>query len=347
MKIKSEQLARQLRAGPQPLIWLSGDEPLLQQESADRVRSHYREQGFLEREILTVERGFDWANFLQAAGNLSLFAERKIIELRLASAKLDDAGKSALAQYLQEPNPDYLVLISSPRLEGGTLNTKWFKAIEQQSLLVQIWPVNRENLAAWLEQRLLREGIRPQAEALQLLEDRIEGNLLAAMQEIEKLKLLAGDGTEIVLDLDTVTQVVADNARYNAFQAVDAALAGDAARAQRVLDRLRGEGVFPLAILAALITQLRSLLPMLEKIEQGQGVNAVMQSARVWFNRKQIVGRALGRLRSDDIWNLLRQARVIDQSIKGMSSANPWDELSLLMLQLAGQRPATAAAARP
>lgn len=343
MKIKSEQLARQLKGKHSPLIWLSGDEPLLMQEAADLVRSHYRAQDFLEREIFNVDRSFNWELFLQAGGNLSLFGERKIIELRLSSAKLDDAGKKALQAYLDDSNPDFLVLVSSPRLEGSTFNTKWFKAIEAKSIVVQIWPVNREGLAEWLQSRLLREHISADGEALQLLVDRVEGNLLAAMQEIEKLKLLANPetDTDIHLDAQTVMSVVADNTRFTAFQAVDAALLGDAARAQKILNGLRAEDVAPQAILAALTRELRSLLPMLQKKEQGQGINAIIQAHRVWFNRKQAVGSALKRLHSRDIWSLLEQARIVDQSGKGLIARNIWDELSMLFLALAGKQTAT------
>lgn len=343
MKIKSEQLKRALDSNELPCYWLAGDEPLLMQEAADLIRAHYRDRGFTEREVFNVERGFNWETFAQATGNLSLFAERKIIELRFSSARLDDAGKQAIQRYLDQANPDFLLLISSPRLEAGTLNTKWFKSIESGGALVQLWPINRDGLAQWLNQRLQREGIHADGEALQLLSDKVEGNLLAAMQEIEKLRLLAnaGKGESIRLDINTVMQVVADSSRHNAFQLVDAALAGDGVRAQRILHGLRAEGVFPLLVLNALSKELRSLLAMLEKKEQGQGVNAVMQAAHVWFNRKAAVGAALNRLHSEDIWYLLEQARLTDQAVKGMSRANPWDELSLMLLALSGRRTAT------
>ncbi len=344
MKLKPEQLARNLKQELHNLYWLSGDEPLLMQESADLIRRQLREQGFADREVFNVDRGFSWDEFNQASGNLSLFAERKILELRLSSPKLDDAGKAALQSFIEEDQSDVVVLISSPRIEAGTMNTKWFKALESAGVIVQIWPVNRDDLAPWLEQRLLRVGIQAEPEALQLLIDKIEGNLLAAMQEIEKLKLLAPDGGNgsVRLDARTVMQVVADSSRFNAFQLVDAALLGDISRAQKILDGLKAEDTYPLVILGAITRELRALLPMLEKREAGQAVNAILQSARVWFNRKQAVGKALNRLHRDDIWQMLAHAQLIDQAIKGMSLANPWDELSILLLQLAGVRPAGA-----
>lgn len=343
MKLKAEQLARNLKQQLLPVYWLSGDEPLLMQESADLVRQYLREQGYGDREVFNVDRSFSWDGFNQASSNLSLFAERKIIELRLSSSKLDDTGRSALQAFLSEEQTDVIVLISSPRLEKGTMNSKWFKAIESAGVVVQIWPVDRADLAPWLEQRLLRVGIQAEPAALQLLMDKIEGNLLAAMQEIEKLKLLAPtkSNESVRLDAKTVMQVVADSSRYNAFQLVDAALLGDINRAQKILDGLRAEDTYPLVILGAITRELRALLPMLEKRESGQPVNAILQSARVWFNRKQAIGKALNRLHPGDIWQMLDHARLIDQAIKGMSPANPWDEFSLLLSRLAGTRLAT------
>jgi DNA polymerase-3 subunit delta len=341
MKIKPEQLSRTLSSQNLPLYWLSGDEPLLMIEAADLIRSQYREKGYTEREILNVDKSFDWGHFLQSTGNLSLFAEKKIIELRLTTAKMEDAGKKAIQHYLSELNPDYLILMSGPKLDAATLKTKWFTEIEKHGAFVQIWPIKTEELSSWLEQRLLREGIQADSEAVHLLVDKVEGNLLAAMQEIEKLKLLSFDTGEntIRLDAKTVMQVVADSSRYNVYQLIDAALLGDVSRAQKMLAGLKNEGIFPLIILAALCRELRTLLPMLEKKSEGQGVNAIIQSGRVWFNRKQAVTAALARLDTQSVWKLLDHSRLIDQSIKGLSRANPWIGLSLLLLQLSGAEP--------
>ncbi len=338
MKIKAEQLAATLGKAALPVYWLAGDEPLLMQEAADQLRQHYRNRGYLEREVFNVDKSFDWSQFSNTTGNLSLFCELKIIELRLSSAKLEDAGKKALQAYLQDPNPDFLLLILSPKLEAAAIKTKWFSQIEKLGALVQIWPVHRENLNNWLSQRLRREGIHANHDAIQLLADKIEGNLLAAVQEIEKLKLLANAeaGKTIELDAKTVMQVVADSSRYSVYQLVDAALLGDSVRTQKMLSALRSEGLFPLVVLGAITRELRALLPMLEKQAQGQQTNSIIQSARVWFNRKQAVSAALNRMNVAMVWQLLDHARLVDQSIKGMSSANTWDELSIMLLRLSG-----------
>tara|TARA_B100001105_G_scaffold255103_1_gene252959 strand:- start:348 stop:1400 length:1053 start_codon:yes stop_codon:yes gene_type:complete len=343
LKIKPEQLARTLTSTDSAIYWLAGDEPLLMQEAADQIRHHYRGRGFLEREVFNVDKNFDWNQFFNATGNLSLFCELKIIELRLGSARLDDAGKNAIHAYLQDPSADFLILIVGPKLDVAAIKTKWFVQIEQAGVLLQIWPVPREKLSGWLSQRLLREGIDADHDATELLADKIEGNLLAAVQEIEKLKLLANAeaGSLIKLDLKTVMQVVADSSRYNVYHLIDAALLGDSLRSQKMLSGLRNEGLFPLVILGAITRELRALLPMLEKKEQGRGLNSIIQSARVWFNRKQAVSKALERMTVAMIWQLLDQARRIDQSIKGMSKANPWDELSLILLVLSGSKTAS------
>ncbi len=343
MKIKAEQLTRTLENQSPTLYWLAGDDPLLMQEAADQVRKHYQNKGFGERQIFDIDRSFNWDNFSQTTGNLSLFSEQKIIELRLTSSKLEEAGKNALHAYLAKPNPDFLILIISPKLESSMLSTKWFKIIESHSAFVQIWPINRDGLGAWLTRRLLREGISAEPKALELLVDKVEGNLLAATQEIEKLKLLVSEEnkTNISLDVNTVMQVVADSSRYSVYHLVDAALKGDAVRSQKILRTLRAEGLLPLPILATITRELRTLLPLIEMKEQGQGINAIMQTARIWFNKKQAVGSALGRIDTQDIWHFLEHARRVDQSIKGIISANSWDELSLLLLAISGQSTAT------
>lgn len=338
MKIKPEQLSRNLKAEQQPLYWLAGDEPLLMQEAADQIRQHFRGIGFEEREVFFADRGFDWQSLNNATANLSLFSTRKLIELRLGSAKLDDAGKAAIQHYLEHADPDLALLVTSPRLEAATLKTKWFKGFEDAGVFVQIWPIQRDGLRSWLEQRLLRAGIQAEPAAISVLMDKVEGNLLAAVQEIEKLKMQTPTtaGETLRLDANTVLQVVADSSRYNAYQLVDAALIGDAARAQKVLRGLRNEGIFPLLILGAITRELRSLLPMLQQKEEGKMVSGIVQSPQVFFNRKQIVSNALNRLSTDTVWQLLQHSRLVDQSIKGMANANPWDELSALLLTLSG-----------
>ncbi|PCH61993.1 MAG: DNA polymerase III subunit delta [SAR86 cluster bacterium] len=342
MKLKVEQLAAQLNKSLSPLYWICGDETLLCQESADAIRSNCKSQGFSDRQIFTIEKGFNWENFSQATSNLSLFSEKTLFELRLNTAKLEDAGKKAVQRFLDGANPDSIVLITSPKLEASTFKTKWFKSFENVGVVVQIWPINAEQLPQWLKQRLQKNGINADHEAIKILAEKIEGNLLAAMQEIEKLRLLANPENKqtIQLNAKTVMQVVADNSRFNVYQLIDAALLGDAEKSLRILNALKLEGTMPLLLVGAISRELRSLLPMVERVTKGQSINGIMESHRVWFNRKQAVGRALARLKTAQIWQLLKQSKLIDQSVKGLSTANPWDELSSLVLMLCGTKTA-------
>ena len=338
MKFKSQELNRHLKQTLLPLYWVAGDEPLLKQETADQIREACRDRGFGEREVFDVDRSFDWQRFVNSVGNLSLFAEQKLLELRLQSAGLDDTGRQSLQDYLTQANPDFLVLVTSPRLEAATLNTKWFKAIEAASGFVPVWPLNVTELPQWLSRRLLQQGFRATPEALELLVARVEGNLLAAVQEIEKLKLLANPASGQTIDLDaaTVMQLVADNSRYNAFTLIDAALAGDGPRVVKILQGLRDEDTQVLAIVGALNNELAQLLQFQTRVQQGESASAVVQSSRVMYQRKDLVGRALRRLPGPLLWRQMERLRLIDQAAKGLALANPWDELCSLLLTLSG-----------
>ncbi|MDG2421032.1 MAG: DNA polymerase III subunit delta [Gammaproteobacteria bacterium] len=338
MKIKPEKLAESLKLEKLPIYWISGDEHLLVQESADLVRTHFKNIDFMEREVFNVDRDFKWDHFIHAINNLSLFSEKKVFDLRIHSAKLNQDGKDAIETFRDRNSPDLVLLIRSPKLESAHLNSKWLKTHLPYIALVQIWPVNRKDIKNWLSQRLIKEGINADRDALQLLSDKIEGNLLAAVQEIEKLKLLSNtQGKPITLNARTTMQVIADNSRYNVYNLVDSALLGESARCLKILTSLKGEGIYPLIILGAITRELRSLLHLMEQKEQGKSINAIIQSNRVWFNRKEPIAAALKRCNTKDSWKMLSRARKIDQALKGMSSANPWDEISSLILELSGQ----------
>ena len=334
MKVRADQLAATLRRESVPLYWLTGDEILLLQEAADEIRTHWRAAGFVEREVYHVERGFDWNDFLYELDATSLFSERKLLELRLYGAKLDNPGREAIGAYLDKTPKDFRVLVSGPRIDGASLRTQWFKKLESRLALVQIWPLDRTRLPAWLRQRLNRAGIVPDNSAVQVLCDRVEGNLLAAQQEIDKLALLAGaePGANIELSGENVLRLVADSSRYDPGKLAEAALAGETARTQRILAGLRAEGVFPLIVLAVIIRELRQLLEIREKVDRGQEPGQAMASSGVWHSRKNPVSRALGRLEPAELRRMLVHCKHIDHAVKGLHRANPWDELSLLLL---------------
>lgn len=310
-------------------------------EAGDAIRSFLRKQGFEQRDLFHVDKNFDWNNFFQLTSSLSLFAEKRVIELRFASAKPDEEGKKALQHFIDNPSADIAVMIIGPKLDKATTSTKWFGNLTANALLVKVWPLKREELPNWLNTRLKAAGISASRDAVAMLADRVEGNLLAAVQDIERIKLAYADnnGTEKQLEASDIAEFVSDNSRLTSFDLIDATLLGETSRAQKILQGLRAEGVHPLPILATFTRELDSLLPMLAQKEQGQTSEVIMRNARVWSNRKTAVKSSLARLSKSEAWQLLHHARLIDGAIKGMNLANPWDELSLLSLRLSGASP--------
>ena len=341
MEISSGQLNAQLRPPNRALYWVSGDDPLLMLEAGDAIRSFLRKQGFEQRDLFHVDKNFDWNNFFQLTSSLSLFAEKRVIELRFASAKPDEEGKKALQHFIDNPSADIAVMIIGPKLDKATTSTKWFGNLTANALLVKVWPLKREELPNWLNTRLKAAGISASRDAVAMLADRVEGNLLAAVQDIERIKLAYADnnGTAKQLEASDIADFVSDNSRLTSFDLIDATLLGETSRAQKILQGLRAEGVHPLPILATFTRELDSLLPMLAQKEQGQTSEVIMRNARVWSNRKTAVKSSLARLSKSEAWQLLHHARLIDGAIKGINLANPWDELSLLSLRLSGASP--------
>ena len=350
MKIKAENLLQSMLSNKYSTFWISGDEPLLVQESADLVRKHHRDLGFEDREIFNVDSGFDLERFKNSVNNLTLFSAKKIFELRLGKVtgkngssdklKLGQNEKTAIDSFINSNNPDFTLIITSLKLDKTSLNSKWLKAHEHLMALVQVWPIDRNGLIKWLSRKLNALNIDADREALLVLSERVEGNLLAANQEVEKLKLLANLGNEsrINLDTKTVMQVVGDNSRFDAYDLVDAALLGDSPRCQRIIANLKDEVGNPLFVLNALTRELRSLNNMIDRKESGQRVNSILQTSRIFFHRKQAVTNALQRLSSREVWSMLDKARNIDKAIKGAALQNPWDEISVLVLELGGYR---------
>jgi DNA polymerase-3 subunit delta len=333
MKIYLDQLGPQLKKALPAMIWLSGDEPLQMREASDLVRSTCREQGFSERELHDVDNGFDWRELVNASNSMSLFSDRKLIELRLKSSKLDDTARKTLQACLDDPSPDNILLLTSPRIEPASSKTQWFRKLEAASLVVQIYPVDAARLPRWIQQRMQHHGLRADPDAVQLLADRIEGNLLAADQEIEKLSLLFGKDAHITSD--RIARSVADNARYNVFGLVDACLEGNPRRALKTVRRMRDEGSEALMITAMLARELRQLTEMGSRLQRGEAQAAVFQSHQIWKNRQASTDKALRRLKPGRTLQLLDQARDVDLAVKGMHTASPWIVLEQLVTRFA------------
>lgn len=341
MNLRSEQLAGHLQGGAlQPLYWVAGDETLLRQEATDAIRQTARSQQFEEREVHFVDSSFDWQSVIDSGNSLSLFASRKLIELRLPQFRLDEYGRQLLSDYLKSPNPDTVLLLDSPRPEPAALKTRWFKSLEEAGVFIQIWPVDTRQLPGWINQRLRQKGLSATPEAIQLLCDRVEGNLLAAAREIEKLALLkAGTDSPETMDARFIAGTVADNARYNVFQMIDHALAGNARKALRSLASLRAEGSEPLMLLGMIARELRLLLQLCHLCESGMNADRALQQERVWKSRQNAVKQALTHMDSVQVEQLLMTARRADLAVKGMDNLPVDMILDDLLLSLAGQTP--------
>lgn len=331
MKVSPQQLANQLTQPLPAIIWLSGDEPLLVLEAGDRVRAAARQAGITERQVFHADAQFDWNQLYEANQAMSLFGDRQLLELRL-TAKLNDAGRKALVAYAGNANPDNLLLIVSDKIEAAQSKAKWFAAVTDTAWWVPIWPLERHQLPGWLRTRLDQQGLQIDDDALALLSDRVDGNLLAARQEIDKL-LLISDGS--VLTLDTVVQAVSDSARFTIFDLADAVLNGDLARSQRVLSGLAGEGIEAPIVLWLLARELRHLVQLAEAYNAGQPLPAVFKRLRIFDKRQGPYQVALRRGDAGFWQGCLIRCGDIDATIKGRASGDPWHKLSALVCEIA------------
>jgi DNA polymerase-3 subunit delta len=300
---------------------------------ADAVRVAARKRGFSDREVFEPGRGFDWSELTHSLASLSLFGGKKIVELRLPSGKPGAQGGEAIAAYCESPSPDILLLVSLPRLDRTSQATAWFGALSRAGVVADVWPIERSRLPAWIAERLGRQRQRAPREALEFLADRVEGNLLAAHQEVQKLALLAPEGE---LSLDVVRESVANVARYDAYTACEAMLAGDAARYVRVIDGLKSEGEAPTLVLWALSEELYALARIQSGAAGGRPVDDLLRENRVWGPRQRPMKAAAGRVAPQAVERALAHAARIDRAIKGVGEGEPWDEFLKLGLSLAG-----------
>ncbi|MEP5568875.1 MAG: DNA polymerase III subunit delta [Halioglobus sp.] len=337
MRVYPEKIAGQLQQNLLPVYLISGDEPLLVQECCDQVRAAARNAGCTDREIIDVGGpGFKWDEILGSASSMSLFADRKLVELRMPTGKPGAEGSKALVEYLNiSADSEDVLLIVSGKIDKQSTNSKWYKALDKAGATVQIWPVDAKDLPRWLQQRVSAAGMSIDNEALLLLCDRVEGNLLAAVQEVEKLKLLAKDSQ---INAETVAASVSNNARYNLFDMTDNALKGNASGSLKMLHGLRGEGTEPAVALWALLREIRTLYQAQQAVDSGQNPQQALSALRVWKNRMGLMQGALGRHSRSSLSQLMEQATEVDGSIKGFAGGKPWDNLESLVLSLAGTR---------
>ncbi len=331
MKITANQLSSQLNKSLLPCYLVTGDEPLLAQEALDAIRAEARRQGFDSRELFVQTTGFDWGEIANAGGNLSLFADKRIIELRLPTGKPGVKGSAAIADFAANAGNDLLFLVSAPKLDRSSANAKWVKALESRGGLVQIWPVGPRDLPGWIKTRMLKAGLQPDRDAVQLIADRVEGNLLAAQQEIEKLRLLHGEGSVNAEDVDAA---VVDSSRFDVYKLVDAAVAGNAARAVRILDGIKTEGIESVIVMWALTREIRMLAGLSDMIRSGTDLSTAMRKSGVWQNRQGLVRSCISRHQAVDFFRLLKLVREGDAAAKGQKRADPWQIATQIILEL-------------
>lgn len=334
MRVRSEQLPGRLEQGLAPVHLVAGPEPLLVNEAADAIRAAARKQGFEEREVLDAGPGFDWSTLESEANAPSLFATRRVLELRLPTGKPGNEGAAAIRKWLERPPEDTLLLVVAHEFDWQQARAKWVKAVEDVGVFVQVTPVDAERLPRWIAQRMRARGLVPTTDAVRLLAERVEGNLLAADQEIEKLSMLLGEGE---VDDDTILNAVADSARFEAFGMIDAALAGETAHALRALRGLQREGVELVQVMGALVWQVNQLARMSHAAAKGGGIGAALKQARMWPKKRELVESALTRHKPGTWPEIVERLAVIDRQIKGRAPGDPWQTAEQLLLTLAGR----------
>jgi DNA polymerase-3 subunit delta len=335
MQLAPTQLAAHLKQGLQALYVLVGDEPLAHRECLDAIRQAARLQGFDERNSLLVERAFNWQQIASYGASISLFASRRLLEINLPSGKPGVEGGKALQALASQPLSDTTVLIILPKLEREAKNSAWFSALEKQALVINLEEVPASQLPKWIGARLAQQGQQASPATLEFLAHQVEGNLLAANQEVQKLGLLHPAGE---LSDDAVRQAVLNVSRYDAFQLGEAVLAGDSARTVRILQGLQDEGENAVAVMNPLMWVLRPLLGIKQAELRGENVMQAMTSARIFGERQALVKRALSRLSLRQLEAALQKLADIDKTAKGVMQGDAWLEISRLCFGLAGVR---------
>ncbi|MDO4968080.1 DNA polymerase III subunit delta [Comamonas kerstersii] len=343
MQLALNQLAAHLQKGLRPLYTLHGDEPLQLQEAADAIRAAARAAGHSERSVHTVQGAhFDWSSVLAAGGSFSLFADKKLVEIRIPSGKPGKDGSAAIQQLAENAAQDdsTLTIITLPRLDAATKKGAWFGALDANGVTIQIDPIERAALPQWIAQRLARQNQRVASgeagqRTLQFFADRVEGNLLAAHQEIQKLGLLQPEGE---LSFEVVEQAVLNVARYDVFKLSEAVLSGNLPRAMRMMDGLQAEGTAEVLVHWTLSEDIRNLKRAKDALASGQPLPMVLRSLRIWGNKERLFERVVPRLTANAAVRLLHSAHVVDGIVKGLPADNwpsdSWQALRKLAVDM-------------
>jgi DNA polymerase-3 subunit delta len=336
MQLRPEALEPHLAKGLAPLYVITSDEHLLALEAADKIRRAARAAGHTERDVLTVERTFKWGELLAANQALSLFGDKKLIELRIPSGKPGKDGSAALQAYAKDLSPDNLTLITLPKLDWQTAKASWVASLQQAAIYIEIPNIERAQLPGWIGQRLSAQGQSADRSALDFIADRVEGNLLAAHQEIQKLGLLHEPGK---LSFEQVQDAVLNVARYDVFKLSEAMLMGDPARLARMLEGLKGEGEALPLVLWAVSEEIRTLLKLKAGMAQGRPLGALLKEYRIWGPRERMMDPALRRISLPTLEAALQEAAQVDKMVKGLRAkafaGDAWDAMLQLALKVA------------
>jgi DNA polymerase-3 subunit delta len=336
MQLRLEALDGHLTKNLAQLYVIASDEHLLALEAADRIRKAARAQGYTERDVLSVERTFKWGELLAANQALSLFGDKKLIELRIPTGKPGKDGSAALQAYAKDLSPDNLTLITLPKLDWQTAKASWVTALQQAAVYIDIPNIERAQLPAWIGNRLAGQGQSAERQSLDFIADRVEGNLLAAHQEIQKLGLLHEPGK---LTFEQVHDAVLNVARYDVFKLSEAMLTGDTARLVRMLEGLKGEGEALPLVLWAVAEEIRTLLKLKSGMAQGRPLNALLKEYRIWGPRERMMEPALRRVSLATLEAALQEAAQVDRMVKGLRArkfaGDAWDAMLQLALRVA------------
>lgn len=320
MKLNSEQLGQHAKQPLANAYWLSGDTPLLVLEAQDLIRRAATKQGFSNREVFYTDTTFVPDNVRQATQERSLFGDKTLIEIRI-TGKVTEPVRELLLSILEQPSPDHVILITSNRIDAAAQKTKWFTTLEKQVVWVPFWPITREQLPKWLSQRASQIGVQLSPEAITFLADKVDGNLLAARQELEKLAMSFPD---TVISLEQISGAVTDSGRWDINDLSTALLLGKSKRTLRIFNGLRAEGVEPTLLLWKLTADLRMLATLIYQLDRGTPAGQAYRSQQVWDSKKPAVDAALQRLELAQVHALLLRASHLDRIIKGQESGDVW-----------------------
>jgi DNA polymerase-3 subunit delta len=335
MRLRAEQLSDHVQQGLSPIYLIFGDEQMLVEEASDLVRQQVRKSGADDRQVWHVEGRFNWSEIQWKEQTMSLFSSQRLLEIRLPSGAPGKDGGEALRNYAANIPADTTLLIISGKIDSRSQKSKWFTELDRVGVTVPVWPIDIANLPRWISQRMQQKGLQANQQISALIAERVEGNLFAAAQEIEKLQLLCPDGK---VDEETVLASVADNARFEVFGLMDTVFSGQATKIPRMISRLRAEGLDIMSVFSAVSWSLHRAVDMAIQLDNGARLEQVFASQKppIWEKARPMMREALSRHQRSQWQNFLQQMAKIDQAAKGAYQACPWSLLETLCLQVAG-----------